>query len=269
VSSLSSDSSDLAQLPHPNLQRIKRVDAACNPPVLGNNSAGKRRKLLNHVPSSFGSPMNEDGGSPSSDEDEKVRSRLVKKARTKSGTPCLQPVPLTPSSASLHASVCTPTCSPVDLPIKNIKSPQKLRSTANFSLKSTSSLSVSGTSTSSMSESTDLTSMSDDSQPGRSQARPIALPRVRTHNTQRGQNIFGGPLPGIPASASSTATPAPTTPMQRPKTLRRVAGLSSLGPARRIEFGHVSPGPAPETSSLGAAFDTGSRAELGSAFQLN
>lgn len=187
---------------------------------------------------------------PSSDEEEKARSRSAKKARTKSGSP--PPLQQAPKEAS-KGTVCT-----------EKKATRHVKPSSNSSNVPTGSKS---------SKAGDATSVGL----GRL-GKPVRM------DPQRNPSIFGEELPHLhipssnsqgPALGSSTvgimhsSRPLPDVPTANPptarvRTLRRVKRIQA--PSRRISFGSLAAPISGEDADVEG--EEGDEVELGSAFQL-
>ncbi|KAF9061337.1 hypothetical protein BDP27DRAFT_363857 [Rhodocollybia butyracea] len=174
---------------------------------------------------------------PSSDEEEKLRTKRAKKVKGPGGKPSQSP-----TAAS-------------EVPDKG-KGKKRTKDAACAESKHSSSRVKSPTPATAMAAIVPPT-------------HPIAHP-VQRMNLQRNPSMFGADLPHlhIPA-ASSRPTPStassqtPATSGQPRKTLRRV---KRLAPSRRISFGSLV---SPAESSVGGEIRGEQRPELGSAFELS
>lgn len=186
---------------------------------------------------------------PSSDEEEKIRTKKAKKPRVASKIPTLAPA---------SPTTCNPSPASPRTASRRTKAKPKLSGTPDPKL-SSSPCKTSGT-------------------PKRDATVPPASPkcpntRLRA-NLQRNPSIFGAPLPQAQVQPTEVkpahTTTAPSTPVvsatpQTARTLRRMKARPANF-ARRISFGSLVPPPEEKDSSLDAGRGG---LELGSAFQLH
>ncbi|KAJ6576630.1 hypothetical protein DFH09DRAFT_1260776 [Mycena vulgaris] len=217
----------------PRVQRVRRSESFCGP------SAPKEyvsRHAVKRAPVPY----------PSSDEEEKIRTRRAKKPRMRSESMSTCSPPPSPSTAP-----SSPAQSPV-LASPNGRSPgsgpSKRAPKSKAGVKAPESQAV--------------------AKPGRE--RPKGM------NVKRNPSMFGAELPRLSSSLQQPETPAVTTPVlaaapllappatEKVKTLRRVRRLP---PARRISFGSLIP-PVGEDGHEADMEEYEEERGLGSAFQL-
>ncbi|KIM80492.1 hypothetical protein PILCRDRAFT_534457 [Piloderma croceum F 1598] len=294
LSSTSSTSDQQMQPPDPRVQRIRHSDSFCGPPldkpqslkrapsfsassVLSKNaaSAAKQSKYASaNVGRESISPC------PSSDEEEKIRSKKAKKPRVVAASKTSTPTPTVPSTP-LTATTTSPRPT-----TRSSKSKPKPTSNEPAEEDAKSSQSGSGSSTCKSGSTVKKVAIvnNNGSTTAAAAKRPtsstMAKPRA---NLQRNPSIFGAPLPQPqvqPAAetmrppstvvTAATAPPAPTpaattTATPQTKTLRRVK-VRPANFARRISFGSLA---APSEPQSGDVESRRGCFELGSAFQLH
>lgn len=267
LSSTSSSSDQQMHPPDPRVQRIRRSDSFCGAPfdklqslkrapsfsassVQSKNaaSAAKQTKYANaQVGRESISPY------PSSDEEEKIRSKKAKKPRvvaSKSSTP----IPTAPSTPTTTTSPRPTTRTPKSKPKPTADKP------ADSDSKSSQSGSGSSTCKSGSTVKKAAATNGSTAPKHPSSTKPRA-------NLQRNPSIFGAPLPQPQIQPPSTVVAAPAVAPATPqtKTLRRVKARPANF-ARRISFSSLV---APSEPQNGELDNRRGCLELGSAFQLH
>ncbi|KAJ7261832.1 hypothetical protein B0H12DRAFT_1069432 [Mycena haematopus] len=242
----------------PRVQRVRRSESFCGPSMPASRQPVKRAPSYGALAQEARDKMSEDDITvpcPSSDEEEKIRTRRAKKARMRS--PSTSSPPLTPSPAPSPPSSAKRSPGSSGTTPKTVigeeAGPLKRTTRKKASVKAPGSQSVA-----------DL---------------PTKLGRERPKgmNAKRNPSMFGAELPRLPSSVQQPETPvtaplllsaappfAPEQPEEKVRTLRRVRRLP---PARRISFGSLIP-PVGEDGHEADMEECDEEGGLGSAFQL-
>ncbi|KAF9052474.1 hypothetical protein BDZ89DRAFT_1032524 [Hymenopellis radicata] len=252
--------SSMTSAPDPRVQRVRRSESFCAPvpskehlAFVPPSTPAPVRQTIKRAPS-YGAIAQEskevnraraanDGvlpreniPYPSSDEEEKLRTKQAKKVKTKTGS-----VPSPSASASPEAKQ---------------KTPKKCRERKESAKSHTASFKVS------------------DQSPSPSTLGVGKSPSRQRMNLQRNPSMFGAELPQlhsasspaeIPTSYEPPSTVAPASPKKTP-TLRRVKRMG-LAPSRRISFGSLVPPQSVSGHEADVEDDDGDRG-LASAFQM-
>ncbi|KAJ7744320.1 hypothetical protein B0H14DRAFT_3117509 [Mycena olivaceomarginata] len=230
----------------PRVQRVRRSESFCGPSMPTSRQPEARDKM----------PGDDTAPYPSSDEEEKFRSRRAKKARVRSPS-ISSPPPLSPSPEA------SPISSATRSPSSSRDTPKAVSPEAPGPVKRTTRKKAS-TRASEPQSVTDLSTK-------------LSRERPKGMNIKRNPSMFGAELPRLSASAQQPGTPV-TTPlvlssaapllvpqaMEKVKTLRRVRRLP---PARRISFGSLI-APVGEDGHEADMEECEDERSLGSAFQL-
>ncbi|KAJ7928907.1 hypothetical protein B0H13DRAFT_1597120 [Mycena leptocephala] len=241
----------------PRVQRVRRCESFCGPmpreTVPSSRHAVKRAPSYGALAQEARDKMPEDlditAPYPSSDEEEKLRTRRAKKPRMRSTSASTSSPPLSPSPEPSSPSSATQ--SPVSSRTAvgpDVAGPSKRTTKKRASVKAPESQTV---------------------------ADVPKRERPKGMNVKRNPSMFGAELPRLPSSqqpetpvtTSSSLSAAPLLvlqPTEKVKTLRRVRRLP---PARRISFGSLIP-PVGEDGHEADMEEGEEEGGLGSAFQL-
>lgn len=246
----------------PRVQRVRRSESFCGPIAKESTS----RHPVKRAPS-YGALAQEardqmPGGSlditapyPSSDEEEKLRTRRAKKPRMRSTSTSISPPPLSPSPEPPSPASAT-------------RSPTVSRSTAKAASPKAAGPSKRTTKKKASVKAPELQAVVDLSK--------LDSERPKGMTIKRNPSMFGAELPRLHSASATPVTtlpflsaapllaPQPTQPAERVKTLRRVRRLP---PARRISFGSLIP-PVGEDGHEADMEECEEDNGLGSAFQL-
>jgi transcription factor SPN1 len=239
----------------PRVQRVRRSESFCGPSLPTPRKPVKRAPSFGALAQEARDKMPEDDLAapyPSSDEEEKIRTRRAKKARVLSpgpGSPPLSPSP-TPSSPS----------SATRSPDSSGRTRKAVSTEENGPLKRTTRKKASAKGSESVADPTKL-----------SRERPKGM------NVQRNPSILGAELPRLPSSAPHPETPVtapltlsaapPLLPYQATEKVRTLRRVRRLPPARRISFESLIP-PVGGDGHEADMEECEEERSLGSAFQL-
>jgi transcription factor SPN1 len=241
----------------PRVQRVRRSESFCGPSMPSRQPV-KRAPSYGALAQEARDKMPEDDLAapyPSSDEEEKIRTRRAKKARTAStGSPPLSPSPAPSSPSSATQS-----------PDSSRRMPKAASPEAAGPSKRTTKKKASVKASESQSGVADL---------------PTKLGRERPKgmNAKRNPSMFGAELPRLASSVQQpetlVATPPPSlsaapllAPHQATEKVRTLRRVRRLPPARRISFGSLIP-PVGEDGHEADMEECEEDRGLGSAFQL-
>ncbi|KAJ7364174.1 hypothetical protein DFH08DRAFT_267798 [Mycena albidolilacea] len=239
----------------PRVQRVRRSESFCGPSMPTSRQPVKRAPSYGALAQEARDKMPGDDITapyPSSDEEEKFRSRRAKKARVRSPS-ISSPPPLSPSP---EASPISPAARS---PSSSRDTPKTMSPEAPGPVKRTTRKKAS-TRASEPQSVTDLSTK-------------LSRERPKGMNVKRNPSMFGAELPRLSAPATPVTTPlvlssaAPLLvpqAMEKVKTLRRVRRLA---PARRISFGSLI-APVGEDGHEADMEECEDERSLGSAFQL-